>query len=746
MEIRKSIALFIAMQITLLCFSQTHVQSREVKRIAGKAYILSNGNQYEIVENVVVAKLKAGKKQTKEGIKIISSHSSGVLEIAVPNGIAVEEYRNTLEKTGEFKYVEFNTYIKSCMSPNDPDYVNNYQWGLSHIDVDKAWVFTTGSPSIKIAVIDEDGFQLDHPDLYYGSDTYSNIIVSDVIDYVSTTNHTPTGKHGTMGAGIICAKTNNGIGIAGIAGGNNSEGVKIIPCRATTSLYCAFAIFDAVEKGVNIINMSFNCDHSLYFDDQLDEAYNNGVTLVCSTGNTGDSIITYPASHEHTIAVGAIDSFNDLIASSNYGTGLDLVAPGGGIKSTSINSSYDYDSGTSFAAPHVSGVVALMLSINPNLTPDEIRTILHNTTERIKYIPYEYNSQNWSRFVGYGLINACGAVMSAKNFSISGPTTICSGSQNIFSINDLPFNPLPSDCTVTWSTDNNNFHPTGSGKQCSVSYNGTPQYDVANLIATIRWKSRITNIITKRVVMHGTDMVAYGEQYSYVSPNGTFPYRQFTIPANNVVRTIPENLNREEFDGKESLPINFIEENTRDPHPPVDLCGYGITEINGGNKVFLSSTRLDGMNISFLSLYSPTYFYRSETSGFVIFEMPHYPIEYPVTLRAESNDHCHDFCLSFKVVPIPGVASGDDEIFISLDGSMLYVTFYGIGEYNGNGQYYMPSYNVTISKIPAGTQVYSNTFPGTQSSFSVNTSSWTSGFYSIRIVQGNNIYTKSIYL
>ena len=77
---------------------------------------------------------------------------------------------------------------------------------------------------------------------------------------------------------------------------------------------------------------------------------------------------------------------------------------------------------------------------------------------------------------------------------------------------------------------------------------------------------------------------------------------------------------------------------------------------------------------------------------------------------------------------------------------MLYITFMYEGEPIGNGQYYYPPYTVTISKIPSGTQVYSNTFPGTQNSFSVNTSSWTSGIYSIRIVCNGNIYSKSIYL
>lgn len=721
------------MQVTLLCFSQTQVQSREVKRIAGKAYLLSNGNQYQIRENVVLARLKAGKKQVRNDIKLIKSHSFGMLEIAVPDSVKTEEYIATLEKTGEFEYVEFDTYSKPCMSPNDTYY--HGQWALNHIDMDKAWEFTTGSPSVKIAVIEGDGFEQNHPDL--------NLSFSEGEDYVSGPL---AGAHGTLVAGIIGAKTNNWTGIAGIAGGNNSNGSKIIPYRALYASQGINAIYDAVAKGAKVINMSYTVNESSDYNQALTYAHNNGVTLVCASGNEYSPQIDFPASHEHTIAVGAIDSSNDLNPSSNYGEGLDLVAPGVSIRSTARSNEnyYGFIYGTSAAAPHVSGVVALMLSVNPNLTPNEIRTILHNTTTKIIKDTYEYTS-GWCQFVGYGLINACGAVMSAKNFSISGPSTICSGSQNIFSINDLPFNPLSSDCTVTWSKDNNNFHLTESGKQCSVSYNGTPQYDVANLTATIRWKGRITNIVTKRIVMHGTDLVVYGEQDSYHSSNGLFPYRSFTIPANNGSRNIPERINREVFADKESLPINFIEDNTRDPvHPPVDLCGYGITDINGGNRVYLNSNRFDGMDISFSGFYSPTYFYQS--GGYVSFDMPYNSPNYPVTLHAQSDGHCHDFCLTFNVVPLPGVLSGDDIIWVNIDGSMLYVTFMYEGEPVGNGQYYCPSYSVTIFKIPSGTLVYSNTFSGTQTSFSVNTSTWTSGIYTIGIVCNGNLYSKAICL
>lgn len=321
---------------------------------------------------------------------------------------------------------------------------------------------------------------------------------------------------------------------------------------------------------------------------------------------------------------------------------------------------------------------------------------------------------------------------------ISGKTVICDTANYVINI-------LPSGYTLNWSIDNSDFTISPSGNQCFVTYTGTPQYSVANLTATIKWNGTTIKTLTKRIVMHGPDLVVYGQQDSYHSSNGLFPYRSFTIPANNGSRNIPERINREVFADKESLPINFIEDNTRDPvHPPVDLCGYGITDINGGNRVCLNSNRFDGMDISFSGFYSPTYFYQS--GGYVSFDMPYNSPNYPVTLHAQSDGHCHDFCLTFNVVPLPGVLSGDDIIWVNIDGSMLYVTFMYEGEPVGNGQYYCPSYSVTIFKIPSGTLVYSNTFSGTQTSFSVNTSTWTSGIYTIGIVCNGNLYSKAICL
>ncbi len=728
------------MQVTFLCYSQTRVQSRDVKRLAGKAYLLSKGVEYEIREKVVLAQLKAGKEQVRNGIKVIKNHSFGMLEIAVPDSINTEEYIYILEKTGDFESVEFDTYSKPCMSVNDTYY--NNQWGPRHIHADQAWEITTGLPSVKVAVIEINGFELNHPDLYYGDDTYANLSVSEFVDYEPNVP-SPTTSHGTKVAGIIGAKTNNSVGIAGIAGGYGSEGSKIIPYRSRTASSDISAIYDAVAKGAKVINMSYSVAESDQYNQAINYAYNNGVTIVCASGNYSPELI-YPASHESTIAVGAIDSLNYKATFSNSGSGLDLVAPGVGIWSTarSNDNYYGFDSGTSFAAPHITGVVALMLSINPNLTPDEIRSIMNGTAQKIKPNTYLYNNSGWNDSVGYGLVDAYAAVIAARDYSISGPSVVCTTPTASYTINYLPTN-----YTVSWSVNNNNFTVLSSGNQCFITYTGTPQYEVATLTATLSRNGTTIKTLTKQIVMHGASLNVTGWQYeSDVTPDGIFPNRQFTIPANKGSMTIPDRFSMDDIFENESLPIEFIEDNTRGlVHPPIDLCGYGVTEINGGNAVYLNSTRFNGMNISFSGSNSPTYY--NHNGNYVTFEMPYNSFDYPVTLHATSDAQCHDFCLTFNVVPLPGTPSGDDEIWVNLDGSMLYVTFFGTGgEPIGNGQYYLPNYSVTITKIPGGTQVYSNNFPGTQSSFSVNTSTWTSGIYSIRIVQGNNIYTKSICL
>ena len=369
--------------------------------------------------------------------------------------------------------------------------------------------------------------------------------------------------------------------------------------------------------------------------------------------------------------------------------------------------------GTTAAYPQVEGVAALVLSPRPDLTECEVRNILYSTARDLGDI-------GWDSTYGYGLVDAY-AAYSSIDYSISGKTVICDTANYVIS-------GLPSGYTFNWTIDSSNFTLSLSDNQCFVTYIGTPQYCVANLTATVSWSGTTIKTLTKRIVMHETDLLVDRWQIGSFSPNGTYPDVEFTIPQNRIspFRASSERLLEEDLADKESLLIDFIRDLTN-IHPdisPVDLCGYGFTEIYGGNMVYLNFNRYDGMNLGFSGSVSPTYLYRSENNGNVIFNLPYQNSVYYTTLHTQSDDHCHDFCLSFKVMPLPGATSCDDEISVELSGSMLNNTFMGsMGTPIGNGQINMPSYSVTISKVPEGTLMYSHTFLGYENYFSVNTSS-----------------------
>lgn len=201
----------------------------------------------------------------------------------------------------------------------------------------------------------------------------------------------------------------------------------------------------------------------------------------------------------------------------------------------------------------------------------------------------------------------------------------------------------------------------------------------------------------------------------------------------------------EEILGRDSLPIDFIGDDIFPIEPiPYDDCGYGFTEINGGNMVYLNSTRFNDMDISFSGTYSPTAFNRN--GSYISFKMPYNNNEYYTTLEVHSETQCHDFCIMFKVVPLPGSAYGDDDIWVEFIGSMLYINYMVVGVPNGNGQFYFPSFSLTISRIPSGNQVYSGIFSGEDCPIAVNTSSWLPGLYSIRLICNNQIYTKTFHI
>ncbi len=690
MEIRRIIVLFLAIHFSLLCFSQTRVQSRDVRRISGKAYLISNGYQYEIRENVLLAKLKEGKKQVRDDIQLIQSHPFGILEIAVPDSITVEKYINVLDNSGDFEYVEYDTYPESCMIAND--YYINQQWGINKIDVDDAWDITTGSQSVKVAVIERVGFETNHPDL--------NLSVSDGIDYVSSNFQNPADSHGTIVAGIIGAKTNNSIGVAGIAGGNNSAGSKIIPYRISSTVHVIDAINDAVTKGVKVINISLSISSGTSICQAINNAYNNGVTIVCASGNDNSSQMCYPASDEHTIAVGSIDSFNYKSDFSNYGNGLDLVAPGENIRSTATASDNYYmsDYGTSFAAPFVSGVAALMLSVNPGLTPDEIRSILNSSAIKINPNIYAYNSNGWNDQVGYGLVDAYKAVL--NSLSISGSTIPCDNS--VYSISNLP-----SGYTVTWAWSTPCgpilHQNTPSTNMCTLDKNGY-DYIKNTIVATIKKNGTTLRSLTK-FVDTGSNFSGYYSQAAHQYTNWYYPGTSYT------------------------------------------LFGSGETiYLYRGSTITLTSSKFVGATMSYSGTTPLGWTHNGNTVSFHFsfrdINDPYSPryIQNPASLTITGTYPSSCECFQFTVIgQLPQgytlTSDGDSpdlDLNISSSSDQTYNVTCGATD----------GWELSVVDSATGETIYRSHVDGTEKT--LNTAGWKSGVYIIKATVGNQVQTQKL--
>lgn len=413
---------------------------------------------------------------------VISSQNNGVKNVLE---LANQFYESGIVQAAEPDFIE---NFKLC-NVNVSDTYWNDQWGLNNIgqyggnsdidiNVSEAWSIATGQ-NVKVAIIDE-GIQLDHPDL-------QNNISSNSYDGTTGNNSTIRGSHGTACAGIVGA-LGNSIGIRGIAFNCKLLSVSLV----LDAQSIANAINWSVNNGADIISNSWGGGvPSQLITDAINNAVTNGrnglgCIVVFASGN-GNSNVNYPASLSQVIAVGAISpcgerkNYNSCDTEqwgSNYGTQLDIVAPGVLIPTTDLTSysgynngralhlevngtkiSSDYSNrdytvwfnGTSAACPHVAGVAALVLSVNPDLSAQEVRRIIESTAQKVGNYNYSYNSNRpngtWNNEMGYGLVDAKAAVLKALNMSLSGPDMLCSGDGPFaYSVSNVPAN-----ATVTWT-------------------------------------------------------------------------------------------------------------------------------------------------------------------------------------------------------------------------------------------------------------------------------------------------------
>jgi len=361
----------------------------------------------------------------------------------------------------DIAYAQPNYRVQTQFVPNDPYYSSSGSWGqayddlwgLKKIDAADAWDISQGA-NVVVAVVDT-GVDYTHPDIAAniwtnageisgnGVDDDGNGFTDDVRGWnFSSNDNDPMDDngHGTHVAGTIAAVGNNNLGIIGVA-----PSAKIMPVKCFSSSGAADistlanGIIYAANNGADVINNSWGCSSACPSDpvaeDAVRYAYGMGAAVVFAAGNSNDDVAQYsPQNQPESITVAATTEIDARSFFSNYGTWIDVAAPGSGenisppsflpiynilslraqntgVSGLIVNGSYLRDAGTSMAAPHVSGVAALIASAHPEYSVEQIRQALRKGGDDILTPGYDLQS-------GYGRLNAY------KSLSIAAPLEV----------------------------------------------------------------------------------------------------------------------------------------------------------------------------------------------------------------------------------------------------------------------------------------------------------------------------------
>jgi len=374
------------------------------------------------------------------------------LEIQFSPASAVNHIIRHLEQNPLVGYAERVPLLKTTLTPNDlgPASGTNNQYGLWKISAQEAWDLHTGNATTKVAIVD-DAVLISHPDLQANvwinpGEIPGNNIDDDMNGYVDDVNgydvadndntvlpNTNDMSHGTHVAGIVGARTNNGTGVASIGYGISIMAVKSSNQATVVTAGYAGVVY-ATEAGADVINMSWGgggtSNTALNI---INAAYNAGVFLVAAAGNDNVETVFYPAGYANVLAVASTNSSDIKSDFSNYGTWVNVSAPGSAIRSTYINSSsgagnYASLSGTSMASPMVAGLAGLMRSYNPNLTNAQIKNCILSTADNIYGIS---GNASFAGKLGTGRINAFAALQCVQATLNQPPSSVVSSNLGV---------------------------------------------------------------------------------------------------------------------------------------------------------------------------------------------------------------------------------------------------------------------------------------------------------------------------
>ena len=317
--------------------------------------------------------------------------------------LTVEQMMDYFQQGHEVHYVEPHYLYVTNEAPNEPNdaLYADYQWNLPAIRTETAWGLAEEGEEVIVAVVDT-GVDLNHPDLKDRLVLGYNVFTegSDAYDDVG---------HGTHVAGIIAAQINNYEGIAGVAPRTRIMPVKVLDETGAGSTYAvAQGIIWATDNGARVINLSLgNYAEAEFLHDAIRYAYDRDVVLVAATGNDHTESPGYPAAYDEVFAVGATDYDQSVAQFSNYGEYVDVAAPGVSIASTYPSNQYAALSGTSMASPHTAALAAMIRSVNPKLTNEQIMQLIRTTAA-------DLGDRGHDRYYGYGQIDVGRAVEAAR--------------------------------------------------------------------------------------------------------------------------------------------------------------------------------------------------------------------------------------------------------------------------------------------------------------------------------------------
>jgi subtilisin family serine protease len=474
--------------------------AQQTRSLNGKQYVQSDskwyqvegGKHYEVNTSVITVKMKqdvslsqANVLNNSQGAQVLRTNILGYTDfkIAIPGDVfqVTQNYINS----GLVETAELNAFGEYVATANDTYYSN--QWALNNtgqtggtsdadMDAAEAWNITTGSSSVIVGILDS-GTDWMHEDIGFGADTYQNVYLNPGEDAWSDSTNPSTGNnidddgngliddwkgwdfynnnndsrgpyfHGTHVAGIVSAKTNNSKGIAGVAGGWNTQGARLLIAGVGDDYPDESILDDAIlyaaSKQAKIITMSLSVPQTSAIDAALASAYlTYGCFIDCAAGNTYGGAVTYPATNQYVVAVTATDHNDSWATYSSKGPEVALSAPGTSIYSTQPGNTYGYSSGTSFAAPQVAGAAALMLSKNSNLTPLQVRKTIEHTSE-------DKGASGRDDYYGWGRVNAYYALL-----AVVGPQNFRTTNPNNSNVS-LAWDPIPASVLQHYEIERN---------------------------------------------------------------------------------------------------------------------------------------------------------------------------------------------------------------------------------------------------------------------------------------------------